>query len=132
MDLSEEKFQDYISEAIDNIPNPYKDHIENVAFILEDDPSPEQRVRLNLYPHETLFGLYEGVPLPARNGTLKLLPDKITIFRNPLIAASRSEHELKENIGHTVWHEVAHYFGLDHRRIHELDAKLYKKRYNQA
>jgi predicted Zn-dependent protease with MMP-like domain len=131
VDLNEEKFNGYLAEAIDNIPKPYSSHLENVAFILEDDPSPEQRVRLNLYPNETLFGLYEGVPLPARNGTLKLLPDKITIFKNPLVAASRSERELKENIGHTLWHEVAHYFGLDHRRIHELDDKLYNKRHDQ-
>jgi predicted Zn-dependent protease with MMP-like domain len=123
VDLSEEQFEDYLTEAIDAIPAPYDKHIQNVAFLIEDNPTPEQRVRLNLYPNETLFGLYEGIPLPARNGTLKLLPDKITIFKNPLMAVSHNEHQLRENIGHTVWHEVAHYYGLDHRRIHELDAK---------
>ena len=79
MEVSDSDFEKYLGEAIDAIPKPYSDHIENVAFIMEDFPTPEQRVRLNLYPNETLFGLYEGVPLPARNGTLKLLPDKITI-----------------------------------------------------
>jgi predicted Zn-dependent protease with MMP-like domain len=123
--LDDKKFEEYLAAAIDNIPNPYRDRIENVAFILEDDPTPQQRVRLNLYPNETLFGLYEGVPLPARNGTLKLIPDVITIFKNPLLGASRDEHSLKENIGRTVWHEVAHYFGLNHRRIHELENKRY-------
>jgi predicted Zn-dependent protease with MMP-like domain len=123
MDLSEEQFEKYLTEAIEAIPAPYDKHIQNVAFLIEDNPTPEQRVRLNLYPNETLFGLYEGVPLPARNGTLKLLPDKITVFKNPLMAASRNHNELRENIGHTVWHEVAHYYGLDHRRIHELDVK---------
>ena len=117
-----------MKEAIDNIPKPYDSHLQNVAFILEDDPTPEQRQRLNLYPNETLYGLYEGVPLPQRNGTLKLLPDKITIFKNPLLAASRSLKELRHNIGHTVWHEVAHYYGLNHQRIHELDQKLFKER----
>jgi predicted Zn-dependent protease with MMP-like domain len=123
VELSEQEFDKYLSEAIDKIPMPYRDHIENVAFILEDEPTFEQRQRLNLYPNETLFGLYEGVPLPARGGVLKLLPDKITIFKNPLVAASRTASQLRENIGHTVWHEVAHYFGLDHRRIHELDRR---------
>lgn len=121
--MTQEEFEKYLTEAIGHIPKPYGDHLQNVAFILEDDPTPEQRVRLNLYPNETLFGLYEGVPLPARNGTLKLLPDKISIFKNPLLAVSRSEQELRQNLGHTVWHEVAHYYGLDHRRIHELDNK---------
>ena len=125
MEVSDEEFEKYLAEAIDAIPKPYSQHLENVAFILEDFPTQEQRVRLNLYPNETLFGLYEGVPLPARNGTLKLLPDKITIFKKPLQAASRTPDELRHNIGHTVWHEVAHYYGLNHRRIHELDSKLY-------
>jgi len=127
MDLNAAEFDKYLAEAIDAIPAPYNQHLQNVAFILEDEPTPEQRRRLNLYPNETLFGLYEGVPLPARNGTTKLLPDKITIFKNPLLAASRSKQELRHNIGHTVWHEVAHYYGLDHAKIHELDSKSYNK-----
>jgi predicted Zn-dependent protease with MMP-like domain len=124
MNLLVEGFEKLLSEAIDDIPPPYSDHLQNVAFILEDEPTPEQRLKLNLYPNETLFGLYEGVPLPQRNGALKLLPDKITIFMNPLMAVSRNLAELKIHIGHTVWHEVAHYYGLDHKRIHELEAKL--------
>src|SRR5437868_7402792 len=121
MDFSDEQFEKYLGDAIDKVPPPYRDRVQNVAFILENEPTPEQRLKLNLYPNETLFGLYEGVPLPARNGVLKVLPDKITIFKGPLLAASHNTQELKENIGHTVWHEVAHYFGLDHQRIHELD-----------
>jgi len=125
MDVAEDKFEEFLKKAIDNIPPPYDKHLQNVAFIMEDDPTPEQRQKLRLYPNETLFGLYEGVPLPQRNGTLKLLPDIITIFKNPLRAASRNDKELEYNIGHTVWHEVAHYYGLNHQRIHELDSKLY-------
>lgn len=125
LELSEQEFEEYLANAIDAIPKPYSDHLQNVAFILEDYPTQEQRVKLNLYPNETLFGLYEGVPLPNRGGSLKLLPDKITIFKYPLLAASRDKDHLKENIGHTVWHEVAHHYGLDHQKIHELDNKRY-------
>jgi predicted Zn-dependent protease with MMP-like domain len=127
MELTEDDFEKYLAAAIDAIPPPYDSRLQNVAFILEDYPTDEQRQKLNLYPNETLFGLYEGVPLPARNGAVKLLPDKITIFKYPLQAASRSPAELRENIGHTVWHEVAHYFGLDHQRIHELDNKRHNR-----
>jgi len=123
MELSEEQFEEYLTEAIDAIPKPYDSHLQNVAFILENYPTQEQRDRLNLYPNETLFGLYEGVPLPARNGALKLLPDKITIFKYPLLAASRDKDDLRDKISRTVWHEVAHYYGLDHQRIHELENK---------
>jgi predicted Zn-dependent protease with MMP-like domain len=127
MDIHNVEFEKYLAEAIDAIPPPYDQHLQNVAFILEDEPTPNQHRQLNLYPNETLFGLYEGVPLPARNGAAKLLPDKITIFRNPLLAASRDEHQLRHNIGHTVWHEVAHYYGLDHAKIHQLDSKSYNR-----
>ena len=124
MDLSEKEFENFLADAIDAIPRPYSEHLENVAFILEDDPTPQQRFKLNLYPNETLFGLYEGVPLPQRGGALKILPDKITIFKNPLLAASHDEKSLRGNIGRTVWHEVAHYYGLDHKRIHELENRI--------
>lgn len=123
MQVSDKEFEELLAEAIDNIPRPYRDHTENVAFILEDEPTAEQRRKLNLYPNETLYGLYEGLPLPQRGGAVKVLPDKITIFKNPLLAASGDVSSLKSNIGHTVWHEVAHYFGLDHQKIHELDQK---------
>jgi predicted Zn-dependent protease with MMP-like domain len=123
-DFSDEEFEKLLGEAIDAVPPPYNERLQNIAFILEDEPTPEQRVKLNLYPNETLYGLYEGMPLPQRGGMLKLLPDKITIFKNPLLAASPDITSLKRNIGHTVWHEVAHYFGLDHKRIHELDNKI--------
>jgi predicted Zn-dependent protease with MMP-like domain len=128
--ITDKEFEEYLAEAIDNVPAPYNQRLQNIAFILEDDPTPQQRVRLNLYPNETLFGLYEGVPLPARNGTLKLLPDKITIFKNPLLAVSRDTNDLRDRIGRTVWHEVAHYFGLDHAKIHALEDKPDSKHYN--
>jgi predicted Zn-dependent protease with MMP-like domain len=123
MELSDEQFEDFLDEAIKAVPEPYNKRLENVAFLIEDYPSAEQRQKLNLYPNETLFGLYEGVPLTKRGGALKLLPDKITVFKQPLLAVSRTPAQLRRNIGHTIWHEVAHYFGLDHDRIHRLDAK---------
>jgi predicted Zn-dependent protease with MMP-like domain len=123
MELSDEQFEDFLDEAIKAVPQPYNKRLENVAFLIEDYPSAEQRQKLNLYPNETLFGLYEGVPLTKRGGALKLLPDKITVFKQPLLAVSHTPAQLRRNIGHTIWHEVAHYFGLDHDRIHQLDAK---------
>lgn len=119
--ISSSDFEDLVSGAIDAIPALYQKHLENVAFIIEDEPTPQQRYKLQLYPNETLFGLYEGVPLPQRGGTTKILPDKITIFKNPALWVSASKEELKEHLRHTIWHEVAHYYGLDHQRIHELE-----------
>ena len=98
MNISDGEFEKLLGEAIDAIPPPFSDHLQNVAFILEGDPGTEQKHKLNLYPNETLFGLYEGIPLPQRGGSLKVLPDKITIFKNPLLAASQDLDDLKDKI----------------------------------
>lgn len=121
IEISEKRFKKIVSEAIDGIPPPYINRLENVAFIIEDLPTSSQSQQLGLRCHDLLFGLYEGIPLPQRMGTTKLLPDKIILFKQPLAMVSRDESELKKHIQNTIWHEVAHYYGLDHRRIHELE-----------
>lgn len=112
-----------VSAGIDKIPPLYQKNLKNVAFIVEDEPTPEQAQKLGLRVHELLFGLYEGVPLPQRQGTTKLLPDKITLFKRPLAFVSADEADLEDRIARTIWHEVAHYYGLDHARIHELERR---------
>jgi predicted Zn-dependent protease with MMP-like domain len=119
--MSDEEFDKIISEALDSLPDKYTSRLKNVAIIYEDEPTNEQREKLKLHCDQLLFGLYEGVPLPARGGRDALLPDKITIFKKSLLMISRDMDELKENVRHTLWHEIAHYFGLNHKRIHELE-----------
>ena len=121
--VSHKIFQVLIAEAIDAIPPLYQEHLKNVAFTVEDKPSLEQSEKLNLKLGSLLFGLYEGVPLPQRGGTTKLLPDKITIFKRPLEKASQNLTDLRRQVTNTVWHEVAHYYGLDHQRISELEQR---------
>jgi predicted Zn-dependent protease with MMP-like domain len=121
--VSDKQFDDIVGDAIAKVPEPYSSRIDNVAFLIEEIPSPEQLQKLRLFRGELLFGLYEGIPLPNRSGQTKLLPDKITIFKKPAEQVSHSFDELSAHIDHTVWHEVAHYFGLDHDRIHELERR---------
>lgn len=118
--VSQRQFESLMAEAIDAIPDKYFKKLDNVAFIVEDEPTAEQRRQLKL-GDGLLFGLYEGTPLPSRFGTTKLLPDKITLFKKPLETVSRDLEDLRRRVHNTVWHEVAHYFGLDHRRIHQLE-----------
>ena len=125
--LSHEQFEKIVADGIDAIPPLYQKNLKNVAFIIEDEPTMGQRQQLELFHGELLFGLYEGVPLPQRQGTTKVLPDKITIFKNPALVFSNSMEELREHVHHTIWHEVAHYYGLDHTQIHELENKYRKK-----
>jgi len=121
--MSNEEFEQLVGQAIDNVPEPYGSRLQNIAFIVEDEPSLEQRQKTGLHPYQTLFGLYEGVPLPQRGGATKLLPDKITVFKNPILAAYPSKEAAKAQIFQTIWHEVAHYFGLNHKMIHEIESR---------
>ena len=121
--VTDEVFEDLIGQSLEELPKTYvKRLLKDVAVTWQDDPTEEQRAELQLRGNQTLFGLYEGLPLSQRyNGYSKLTPDKITIFKNPISYASYDMLSLKENIKHTVWHEMAHFFGLDHKRIHELE-----------
>ncbi len=119
--VSDEEFQQFINDALESLPQDKMPYVKNVAFLFEDEPSPDQRLQLELRHDQSLLGLYEGVPLPRRQGMDTVLPDKITLFKLPLCAVSDSIDDLKEQIRHTMWHELAHYFGLDHERISELE-----------
>lgn len=122
VDITDEQFSSLIGESMDELPEEYMSRLDNVAITYEDEPTDEQRKKLKLHCNQTLFGLYEGVPLTRRGAGYNLvLPDKITIFKNPMLAVSNDLVSLKSRIKHTLWHEVAHFFGLDHDRIHEIE-----------
>lgn len=121
--VTDEQFQELINRAFDSLPKTHRDNVRNVAILFEDEPSQRQRVELNLACDQTLLGLYEGVPLSQRQGRTDLMPDRITLFKLPLLMDATNEHELYEEIRHTLWHEIAHYYGLDHKKIHELEQK---------
>lgn len=124
INLSDDVFEKIVADGIDAIPEKYGQHIDNVAFVVEDEPSEQQRKKLNLRCHETLFGLYEGVPLTRKGGNYPyMLPDKITIFKKPIEAVSQTLEDVQRQVRKTIWHEVAHYFGLDHDQIHALESK---------
>jgi len=119
--VTDEIFEDLINQSVGSVPKSHLKYLENVAILKQDLPSLEQREKNNLRDDQTLLGLYEGVPLSYRQGGTKILPDKITLFKIPLEAISSNEEELKNNIRHTIWHEIAHYFGLNHEQIKALE-----------
>lgn len=121
LQISDEEFQSLINQALAELPGEHVKNIKNVAILYEEEPTPQQRAKANLRPHQTLLGLYEGTPLSERQGMTRLLPDKITLFKQPLQWRANTPAGLKEQIRHTLWHEIAHYYGLDHQKIRELE-----------
>jgi predicted Zn-dependent protease with MMP-like domain len=122
VELSDQDFEKIIAEAMDSLPERFLGHAKNVAVVWADDPTPEQRVKQRLRPDQTLFGLYEGIPLTRRGDNYNfVLPDKITIFKNPILHYAHDLAAVKKQVKHTLWHEIAHHYGLDHDRIHELE-----------
>ena len=120
-DIPDEQFHELMNEAMASLPKSHIDKLKNVALLLEDDVSQETRQKMNLGPGTTLLGLYQGIPLARRQGMQTTLPDTITLYKWPLLMHSHDLPSLKAQIRHTLWHEIAHYYGLDHPAIHELE-----------
>jgi predicted Zn-dependent protease with MMP-like domain len=111
-----------VTEIIDRLPRRFREQLRNVEFVVEDRPSPDLLRAEGLDPrHDSLYGIYQGVPLPERSSLdPPLLPDKISIFAEPLMEDFPDPDELREEIRLTVFHEIAHYFGMDEDEIEEL------------
>jgi predicted Zn-dependent protease with MMP-like domain len=112
IEMSREEFEELVGEALDTIPPRLTGLMKNVVIMVEDTPPPQAGV---------LLGLYEGVPLTERGDSYAgLLPDRITIFRRPLLALCDTRDDLVREVRVTVVHEIAHHFGIDDERLHEL------------
>jgi predicted Zn-dependent protease with MMP-like domain len=112
LNVSPERFEELVAEALDGLPGWIQDRLENVDVLIEDRP-PNGDSRL--------LGLYEGIPLTRRGGGyFGVLPDRITLFRGNIGPRARDEMALKRIVGHTVVHEIAHFFGISDERLREI------------
>ncbi len=120
--MTRTEFEEIVREALDTLPDEFARRMENIAVVVEDEPGPDLLRSLGLDPRrETLFGLYQGVPLHLRGDTYGgTLPDKISIYYRPLLRAYRSPDRIREQVRSTVIHEIGHYFGLDDKAIRDL------------
>ncbi len=111
-----------VAHLIDRLPRQFREQLRNVEFVVEERPSRELLLAEDLDPEEdTLYGLYQGIPLPERSILdPPVLPDKITIFAEPLLEDFPDVEELRAEIRLTVLHEIAHYFGMDEDDIEAL------------
>lgn len=125
MDITDQEFDRLVTRAMDELPQEYITQLENVAIVYADEPTDEQIRRMKIDNNHLLLGLYEGIPRTQRGAGYNLvLPDKITLFKNPILAVINSKEELFEQIKRTLWHEIAHHYGLDHDRIDQLESGM--------
>jgi predicted Zn-dependent protease with MMP-like domain len=118
-----ETFEKLVVRALEDLPAWVQATLDNVEITTAEAPTLAQRQRLGLRPGQTLLGLYEGVPKTKRSGSYGLvLPDKITLFRRPILAVCRTPREVEERVRAVVIHELAHHFGIDDERLRDLGA----------
>jgi predicted Zn-dependent protease with MMP-like domain len=123
MDITDQEFDQLVTRAMDELPQEYITQLQNVAIVYADEPNDEQIERMKLDNNSLLLGLYEGIPQTQRGiGYNLVLPDKITLFKNQILASVHTEEQLFEQIKRTLWHEIAHHYGLNHDRIDALEA----------
>ena len=122
--LSDEQFDTLITRAMDELPQEYIHDMKNVAIVMADEPDEYQATRSGLREHHVLLGLFEGVPRIMQTGNESgILPSKITLFKYGLLMVTNDEKSLFEQIKRTLWHEISHYYGLNHDHIHDLEQK---------
>jgi predicted Zn-dependent protease with MMP-like domain len=110
--MSKERFEELVGEALDEIPPELMTHLDNVVVLVEDEPPEDD---------PDLLGLYEGIDLTRRGWDYSgALPDRVFIFRNPILAMCEDEDDVVDEVATTVVHEIAHHFGIDDDRLHDL------------
>jgi predicted Zn-dependent protease with MMP-like domain len=125
--MTRAKFRQLVDEALETIPQKFRDAMQNIAIVVEDEPTPEQLAQVEIEPPDTLLGLYEGTPLTERHWAHgNTLPDKVTLFQGPIEDASDDEDDLVVAIGETLIHEIGHYFGLSEEEIEEIEERYWR------
>lgn len=128
--MDDAAFAQLVQEGVDRIPEPFRHKIDNVAFIIEDEPSEQQKQEMHIDRQHMLLGLYQGISQIRRGDMYNgALPDKITIFKNPILQVAGGDPDLvRQQVYDTVWHELGHHFGLSEKEVRAREAE----RHDQA
>ena len=125
--MTRQRFQRLVEEALEDIPPRFRREMKNVAVVVEDEPSPEILEEMEIEPGDTLFGLYQGTPLPERGWAFgNALPDRISIYQGPIEEACEDDEEIRTCVAETVIHEFGHYFGMSEEEIEEIEEKYWR------
>lgn len=125
--MTRDEFRELVEDALDSIPDRFRDAMQNIAIVVEDEPTSEQLAEVDIEPPDTLLGLYEGTPLTERHwDDGNRLPDKVTLFQFPIEDASDDEDDVVVAIGETLIHEIGHYFGLSEDEIQAIEEEYWQ------
>ena len=125
--MTRARFTQLVEEALREIPASFRREMRNVAVVVEDEPSPDVLDDVEVEPGDTLFGLYQGTPLPDRGwGDGNVLPDRISIYQGPIEEACADDEEIRDCIAETVIHEFGHYFGMSEEEIEAIEEKYWR------
>lgn len=125
--MTRERFEQLVTEAIAIIPRRFRREMRNIAIVVEDEPSPALLAELDIAPPDSLFGLYQGVPLPQRSWDFgNVLPDRITLYQRTIEHEAEDEDDVRAVIGETLIHEVGHYFGLSEDEIQDIEERFWR------
>jgi len=125
--VTKERFTELVEDALREIPPRFRREMKNVAVVVEDEPPEHVLDEMEIGPDDTLFGLYQGTPLPERGwGYGNALPDRISIYQGPIEDACDDDDEIRECVAETVIHEFGHYFGMSEEEIEEIEEKYWR------
>lgn len=117
----QDRFERLVAEALAGIQEPFRSNMLNVAVIVDEYPDPELLASLGMSRDDTLLGYYDGIPLTARGEGYNLVPpDRIILFRKPILSICSTAEEIREQVRKTVLHEVGHYYGMSEEELYRL------------
>jgi predicted Zn-dependent protease with MMP-like domain len=125
--MTRERFQQLVVEAITLIPKRFRREMRNLALVVEEEPDPALLEEMDIEAPDSLYGLYQGTPLPERTWAFgNALPDRITLYQRPIEEDCEDEDEIRAAIGETLIHEVGHYFGMSEEEIEEIEERYWR------
>jgi predicted Zn-dependent protease with MMP-like domain len=125
--MTRAQFERLVDEAVARIPGRFRREIRNLALVVEDEPSADLLQEMEIEPPDSLYGLYQGTPLPERGWAFgNSLPDRITLFQRPIEEDCDGEDDIRAVIGETLIHELGHYFGLSEEEIEEIEERYWR------
>lgn len=131
--MTRERFERLVEDALKMIPQRFRDEMRNVAVVVEDEPSDELLDEMEIPEDDTLFGLYQGTPLPERGWAHgNALPDRISIYQFPIEDACDGDDDIRACVAETVIHEFGHYFGMSEEEIEEIEEKFWRGRDHES